>query len=386
MINSLNKQNCCGCESCIQICPKQCISLNEDKEGFRYPSIDLTNCIQCNLCEKVCPGIQQNKSESGINLISYAAINKSDSARFNSSSGGVFQELAKYIIEKKNGIVYGASLIDSETVQHIRVTDTQDIIKLQKSKYIQSYIGKAFKKVKRDLIAQRIVLFSGTPCQIKALHLFLRNVHYPNLFTLDIACHGIPSSKIWKIYLSSLNLEKSNLLVDFRDKNAAWHNYTLSISQQDTSKKIVFERCDKNIFMRGFIYNLYNRPSCHHCPAKEFTSGSDITLADYWGIEKFYPELDDNKGTSLVITKGEKGEFLFSNIKQHFKYQQTDFKTVECRKETFYTCSSPHYKRQIFFRKVTPQNIEKLINKYLKHSYPINIRILRFIKHFIFPQ
>lgn len=383
MINSLNKQDCCGCESCIQICPKQCISLNEDEEGFKYPSINLTNCIQCNLCEKVCPGIQQKEPEIKANLISYAAINKSNSVRFNSSSGGVFYELAKYIIEKENGIIYGASLISPEIVQHIRIIDTKDIIKLQKSKYLQSYIGNTFKEVKKDLDSQRVVLFSGTPCQIRALHLFLKDTHYPNLFTLDIACHGIPSSKIWKIYLSNLNINKSNILVDFRDKNAAWHNYTLSISKQDTNTKVIFERCDKNIFMRGFIYNLYNRPSCHHCPAKGFTSGSDIMLADYWGIEKFYPEFDDNKGTSLVITKGEKGEFLFSNIKQQFKYRSTDFQTVAYRKETFYTCSSPHYKREVFFKKVTPQNIEKLINKYLKHSYPINIRITRFIKRLI---
>ena len=383
MINSLNKQDCCGCESCIQICPKQCISLNEDEEGFKYPSINLTNCIQCNLCEKVCPGIQQKEPEIKANLISYAAINKSNSVRFNSSSGGVFYELAKYIIEKENGIIYGASLISPEIVQHIRIIDTKDIIKLQKSKYLQSYIGNTFKEVKKDLDSQRVVLFSGTPCQIRALHLFLKDTHYPNLFTLDIACHGIPSSKIWKIYLSNLNINKSNILIDFRDKNAAWHNYTLSISKQDTNTKVIFERCDKNIFMRGFIYNLYNRPSCHHCPAKGFTSGSDIMLADYWGIEKFYPEFDDNKGTSLVITKGEKGEFLFSNIKQQFKYRSTDFQTVACRKETFYTCSSPHYKREVFFKKVTPQNIEKLINKYLKHSYPINVRITRFIKRLI---
>lgn len=383
MINTLPRQNCCGCESCIQICPKQCISLNEDKEGFRYPKINLTNCIQCNLCEKVCPGIQLKESENKSKLISYAAINKSNSVRFNSSSGGVFYELAKYIIEKKNGIIYGASLITPEIVQHIRITEIKDIIKLQKSKYLQSHIGNTFKKVKDDLVSERVVLFSGTPCQIKALHLFLKNVCYPNLFTVDIACHGIPSSKIWHIYLSSLNLKTLNILVDFRDKNAAWHNYTLSISKQDTGRKVVSERCDNNIFMKGFIYNLYNRPSCHHCPAKKFTSGSDIMLADYWGIEKFYPEQDDNKGTSLVITKSEKGEFLFSNIKQQFKYQQTDFKTVECRTETFYTCSSPHYKREDFFKKVTIQNIEKLINKYLKHSYPISIRITRFIKRFI---
>lgn len=383
MINILSKQDCCGCESCIQICPKQCISLNEDKEGFRYPNINLMNCIQCNLCEKVCPGIQQKVPQDKSNLISYAAINKSDSVRFSSSSGGVFYELAKYIIEKKNGIIYGASLITPETVQHIRITNTKDIIKLQKSKYLQSYIGNTFKEVKKDLVSQRVVLFSGTPCQVKALHLFLRNVYYPNLFTLDIACHGIPSSKIWHTYLSSLNIKITNLLVDFRDKDAAWHNYTLSISKQDTGKRIVFERCDNNIFMKGFIYNLYNRPSCHHCPAKEFTSGSDIMLADYWGIENFYPEFDDNKGTSLVITKNEKGEALFSYIKQQFKYRQTDFKTVACRKETFYTCSSPHYKRKAFFNKVTPQNIEKLINKYLKHSYPISTRIIRFIKRFI---
>ena len=200
---------------------------------------------------------------------------------------------------------------------------------------------------------------------------------------VDIACHGIPSLLIWNIYLDSLHVDKNKLSIDFRDKNAPWHNYTLNIADKATGKKVVFERCDQNPFMRGFIYNLYNRPSCHNCPAKEFSSGSDLMLADYWGIEKYDPTFDDNKGTSLVITKNAKGEFLFSQIKQLFVYRQTDFSTVTNRKDTFCTCTNPHYRRRIFLEKANGGNFKLLVERCLKHSYPIKTRIARFIRRMI---
>ncbi len=381
MINRLSKSECCGCEACVQICPKHCISLTLDGEGFYYPLIDTIDCIECELCEKVCPSLHTLVLQT--ELTSYAAINQSDKIRFNSSSGGVFYELARYIIEQKNGVVYGAGWVAYNKVQHMRITKVEDILKLQKSKYVQSLIGDSFRQVKSDLKSQRFVLFSGTPCQIKALRLFLQGNDYDHLFMVDIACHGIPSLLIWNIYLDSLHVDKNKLSIDFRDKNAPWHNYTLNIADKATGKKVVFERCDQNPFMRGFICNLYNRLSCHNCPAKNFTSGSDVMLADYWGIEKYDSTFDDNKGTSLIITKNTKGEFFFHQVKQLFSYRQTDFSTVTNRKDTFCTCTNPHYRRELFFRKVNEQNFESLVNKYLKHSHPMNVRIARFIKRII---
>ena len=219
------------------------------------------------------------------------------------------------------------------------------------------------------------VLFSGTPCQTKALHLFLRK-SYENLLTVDIACHGVPSEKVWDIYLDSIFLDKSKpYIIDFRDKNKAWHNYTLTIKQGD--KIIISEPSDKNTFMLSFVYNLCNRPSCHQCPAKAFTSGSDITLADYWGIEHFYPDMDDNHGTSLVIVKTEKGEKTINAIIDQFRSRVTDFKSLEWRTDTFYTSPKKHYRREKFIKKINRANFNSIVGEYLRHSYPLHERIIR---------
>lgn len=377
MIDQLSKEKCCGCEACLQVCPKSCISLEMDNEGFWYPIIDKSICVNCNKCDSVCPGIKE-LNVSPI-LKSYAAINKNENTRFSSSSGGVFFELANLILSDENGVVYGAAFDSLNEVKHIRIDKITDIYRLQKSKYLQSRINTTFIEILNDLKSSKNILFVGTPCQIKALSLFLSNKNKENLITVDIACHGVPSLKIWNTYLDSIKADKKNIKVDFRDKQAPWHNYTISILKKN-SDRLVFERSDKNPFMKGFVYNLYNRPSCHNCPAKNFSSGSDLMLADYWGIEKFYPDFDDDKGTSLVITKTLKGEILFNRIKKNFKFIETDLETVLCRKDTFLQSTKPHYRRNEFISKVNSQNFAKMVNKYLLHSYPFSKRILRLIK------
>lgn len=346
MISRLKKEQCCGCYSCQQACPKSCITMQFDDEGFYYPTINTSLCIDCGICEKVCPNIQNTPVPT--KMTSYALINNNKDVRFSSSSGGVFRTLAERTI-MAGGKVYGAAYNIKNKVEHIGVTTLEELWKLQKSKYLQSNIQDTYIAVRKDLQEGKKVLFSGTPCQTKALHLFLRK-SYENLLTVDIACHGVPSEKVWDIYLDSIFLDKSKpYIIDFRDKNKAWHNYTLTIKQGD--KIIISEPSDKNTFMLSFVYNLCNRPSCHQCPAKAFTSGSDITLADYWGIEHFYPDMDDNHGTSLVIVKTEKGEKTINAIIDQFRSRVTDFKSLEWRTDTFYTSPKKHYCREKFIKK-----------------------------------
>lgn len=372
MIASLDKENCCGCQACANVCPNQCISFMTDDEGFLYPIVNKVLCSDCNLCEKVCPAIQEGKQADF--LKSYAFINKNDETRFKSSSGGVFGEIAKYVLAR-GGYVFGAAIDINNLVEHICIDKVSELTKIQKSKYLQSDIKASYKHAKTLLEAGELVLFSGTPCQIKALKSFLRK-EYDNLISIDVACHGVPSLKVWNTYLDHIGINKKNpYSFDFRDKTKPWHNYSLTIKQED--RIIISESCDKNPFLLSFIYKLCNRPSCHHCPAKSFTSGSDIMLADYWGIEKFYPEMDDNKGTSLVISKTELGNKILTEISCQFIIHETDFKTVECRTEPFYRSSNPHYLRKKFIKNIDKNNFSTLVFNYLKHSYPLHIRIQR---------
>lgn len=313
MIQIFDKKKCCGCLACVQKCPQQCISVYEDKEGFLYPKVELDKCINCHLCEKVCPYVTQNEAHKP--LICYAAKNLSELIRRESSSGGVFTPVAEYVIAK-GGVVFGARFNQNWQVQHSYTENRDGIEPFRGSKYVQSYIGETFKQTESFLKKGRIVLFSGTPCQILGLKNFLRK-EYENLITLEIVCHGVPSPKIWKEYFKSLEL--SNIgTVSHKDKLSGWKGYSFSV--KDISNKILFvEKAYENKYLIAFSRNLILRPSCFMCPAKSGKSRADITLADYWGIEKFYPQMDDDIGTSFVCCNSQKGLNIIDNLKQEFQ-------------------------------------------------------------------
>ena len=198
MINIKDKSKCCGCSGCMNICPKNAIIMKEDKNGFKYPIVDKEKCINCGLCEKVCP-ILNNKKEQQKEIKAYACYNKNIEERLKSSSGGIFILLAKEIL-KRNGIVFGAAFDENFNVKHISIDNEKDIEKLMGSKYVQSNMGKVYKEVKEFLENGKYILFSGTPCQIEGLKKFLKK-DYDKLYTQDIICHGVPSPKIWQMYL-----------------------------------------------------------------------------------------------------------------------------------------------------------------------------------------
>lgn len=304
MIRIYDKKYCCGCSACEQICPKHCIQMQADEEGFLYPFIKKSECIDCNLCEKVCPVINAGKKRTPVKTL--AVKNPDEEIRLESSSGGVFSALAiKYLNE--GGVVFGAKFNDKWEVVHDYIDKVDDLHLLQGSKYVQSRIGNAYHIAKKFLKEGRQVLFTGTPCQIAALKRFLHK-SYSNLMTVDVICHGVPSPKIWQNYLDYLLTRKkikgiSSLndisSISFRSKSSGWKRNSFQIIGGNGC--VFNEFLDKNLFMRGFLYNLYLRPSCHTCPAKMGKSGSDITLGDYWGVSYHHPELDDDKGVSLVL-------------------------------------------------------------------------------------
>ncbi len=334
MIKVDSKEKCCGCWACVQRCPKHCITMVEDDEGFLYPKVDSSLCIDCSLCEKVCPVI--NQGEPRIPDMVYAAKNLNEEIRMASSSGGIFTLLAEEIIAK-GGVVFGARFNEEWDVVHDYTETIEGLSAFRGSKYVQSRVGKCYSQVEEFLKKGRKVLFSGTPCQIAGLKRFLRK-EYDNLLTVDFICHGVPSPGVWREYLKeeiARQCDGKNIVlshpvfngreariesISFRNKCLGWKRFsfvlTLSLSDGYGDNKLVLlsEPLNKNIFLRGFLANLYLRPSCHICPAKSLKSGSDITIGDFWGIQNVMPEIDDDKGVSAVMVSTEKGKEIWGEI------------------------------------------------------------------------
>lgn len=313
MIDIQDKSKCCGCSACVQICPVNCISQIKDCQGFNYPKVDKNQCINCGLCERVCPFLKRNEERLPIKVI--AACNQSENIREQSSSGGVFRCVAEYVI-KKGGVVFGASYDKEWNVIHDYTQSLDGIVKFQQSKYVQSRIGDTFKYAYQFLKDGRLVLFSGTSCQIEGLKMFL-NHDFENLITVDVVCHGVPSPLIYNDYLSAV-LKKSGFSknqitsVSFRDKVKGWKNYSFVIKTAD--KDILNETVRDNPYLQGFINNLYIRPACFNCPSKKGKSLSDFSLADFWSVKKYAPNLQDNKGLTLVYLMSSKAEKIMNEL------------------------------------------------------------------------
>lgn len=306
MIHIVDKKDCCGCGACAQRCPRKCITMQSDKEGFAYPVIDTKQCTNCGLCNKVCPVINQGPMQQPI--ATYAATNSNGAIREQSSSGGIFTLLAEETINN-GGVVFGAAFNEEWQVGHICVDNINDIKKLRGSKYVQSHIGNSYAMAEKFLKEGKEVLFNGTPCQVAGLKKYLRK-EYKNLKTVDFVCHGTPSPKVWKMYLDEVCRANNigNITdIQFRNKAEGWKKFSLQITYtgNDGKERIFRETLNDNIFMKCFLSNLCLRPSCYQCPARYGKSGSDITLGDLWGAENICPEFDDNRGLSLVMVRKE---------------------------------------------------------------------------------
>lgn len=331
MIKITDKSRCCGCEACRSVCPKNCISMKADKEGFMYPQVDLSRCIDCKLCEEVCPVLHPASSTKA--PLAYAGINNNTNIRLQSSSGGIFTLIAEQILQK-NGVVFGACFDEHWNVIH-RYTETKEgLSRFRGSKYVQSHIGDSFLQAKRFLDEGKKVLFSGTPCQIAGLKNFLRKP-YQNLLTVDVVCHGVPSPKVWQKYLhesvckvyhirqsSSFPLADKVTDINFRSKEKGWKTYHIKIEYQNGKK----ERAPfyNNTYMNVFLSNLSLRPSCYACPAKLYHTQSDITLADFWGIDRLHSEMDDDKGCSLLLVHNAHALSLLKSLDCQLQEQKLD--------------------------------------------------------------
>ncbi len=308
MISISSKENCCGCQACFEACTTYCISMVNDEEGFRYPSVNLSSCVDCGLCEKVCPLLHRQTADKP--SACYAALSKDTSTRLQSSSGGVFSVLAQSIISR-GGVVFGARFDKDFSVVHSYTESLDGLSPFRGSKYVQSDIHGAYSQVQSFLRENRPVLFSGTPCQIAGLRGFLRDAEDENLFLVTFVCHGVPSPRVWKDYLESIIGGVAPTEVTMRNKEHGWNDFHVTI--QSDNLTLLNHSFREDSYLKAFLSNLTLRPACYACHFKG-SPGSDITLGDYWGVEHVHPELADDKGISLILIHTKKGQQLLSTI------------------------------------------------------------------------
>lgn len=317
-IQVLPKKQCTGCAACVNRCPVNCISMQSDAEGFLYPVLDESRCIQCGKCRNSCPVLSPPAVPNANQMPNcYAAWSKDGEIRFNSSSGGVFTHLALPILAL-GGFIAGAQYRADHLVEHVLISSEADLELLRQSKYVQSEIGLAYREIRKQLQQQKPVLFVGTPCQCAGLRDFLQK-EYASLFLCDFICRGVNSPKVYLAYLHELENRYGSPVkqVWFKNKTYGWNNFCTKVIFEDGQQYLADREIDP--FMLGYTksrFSCYMRLSCYECRFKGINRPTDITLGDFWGIEKQFPALDTKNGVSLVLVQSEKGEKLFQLASQ----------------------------------------------------------------------
>lgn len=372
MIKNTDKKDCCGCWACENICPKSCISMVEDEEGFRYPQVDKNVCIDCHLCEKACPIINvQPEIKHGQH--GYLLQLKDDSIRKESTSGGSFTAIASWVV-KHGGVVYGAAFDGMDNrVKHCPATTLDELGKFRNSKYVQSDIGDTYKDIKRNLQEGKWVAMSGTPCQIEGLVHYLRKP-YDKLVLIDVVCYGIPSPGMFSDYLDYMQMKIGGHFkkVLFREKRLCY-NYT-SFSLYNENPKLDYHKgVESEPFMRSFFSDMNVRPSCYDCKFKKRYRVSDFTIWDCYDVKQFSKNFDD-AGTNRVLVHTEKGMRILDEIKDSVKleeYKDLDYFIAD---EIAMVKSVPmNPKRNAFFLDYQNMEFDAFINKWFPTTWKVRL-------------
>lgn len=362
----LKKKECTGCGACSNICPQNAIVMQKDNCGFIYPLIK-KDCIDCNLCEKVCNSRGKVAENHMRKPITYAAWSQNSDVRYNSTSGGAFSEFAKVILERK-GYVVGAQFRSDNLVEHVIVSDLEGLSKIRQSKYLQSEPGKIYQCVKEKLVEGKEVAFCGAPCQVAALYAYLQK-DYDNLITLDFICRGMNSPKAFQSWLSEIEHTYGKRVshVWFKYKDGGWNSSPLRTRLDFDDGQYAVKEGKDNLFMHGYLTsNLYIRPSCGNCNFKGIPRQSDITLADFWKVEK---TLDDDKGTSMILLNSQKGQNLFIQAQKNLEFFKREFEEVYTGNICFSQSVKIPRKSTKFLKELDTNQFSNVLKKYSRVSF-----------------
>lgn len=374
MIELVSKYDCCGCTACESICHKKAISMQPDNLGFLYPIVNKEKCVDCGLCNAVCPISQRDlgiydKTDSLV----YALHNKNEKICQNSSSGGVFLALCDYVIDK-GGVIFGAEYDNNFVVKHRFEDKKENVKRMSGSKYVQSDIRGVFFQVKQFLSKDKLVLFSGTPCQIEGLKLYLRK-EYDRLITVDILCHGVPSPKVFSDYINFIDKNSVFKLthINMKDKTFGWEYQNLRLFFGNNKSQ--FNTIVSNLWNKIYYSHLVVRPSCFKCRFTNYNRTGDLSIGDFWGINKNHPTFDTTNGASLLMVNSIKGNMVWNEVKIKFNYIESD--KEKC-------------KQQALLHPVQePDNTDFILKRYFNEGFSVfedifNITRYKLIKNKLF--
>lgn len=391
---SPQQNDCCGCEGCKSICPKTAITMTKTLEGFILPEVNPEKCIECGLCEKVCPMKYPDKAVSTIEGEAFAAISKNEFELMQSSSGGIFSLIADHVLNH-GGMIAGAAFDNTITLQHILTDKPENLFKLRGSKYLQSKIGNVYTEIRSILKTGKLVYFVGTGCQVAGLKLFLRK-DYDNLITSDILCHGVPPQSVFDemIKLVEAKYKGSIKKYSFRDKSIwGWSCSSSSSIETGTKLKYLGNEPLQQAYFNAFIKADNYRESCYVCPYAQSRRAGDITLGDFWGVEKYLPLKDIRKGVSAILVNTEKGQLVINKIKELMNLQPTCISDIEHVNRTLVEPTPRPTARNTFFNRFNndPEatlmeyykpNIKRDLVYSLKRN-PITAKMIVLVKKFI---
>ncbi|MEW5954328.1 MAG: Coenzyme F420 hydrogenase/dehydrogenase, beta subunit C-terminal domain [Bacillota bacterium] len=365
-VEQLEKSRCTGCGVCVNACPNGSVFMKADEEGFSCPSVDISICSNCGNCATYCPAIYppivpESQQEPQV----YAAWSLDEEVRYNSTSGGIFTELAKAVLQQK-GYVTGARYTDRHLVEHALIDRKEDIATLRQSKYVQSETKDIYKKVEKALQTEKPVLFVGTPCQCAGLKVFLQKP-YQNLIFCDFICRGVNSPKVYLKYLEELESEYGSRIkqVWFKNKIYGWNNFCTKIIFEDGQEYLGGR--DTDPFMYGYIkknLNLYMRPSCGQCQFKGIKRPVDITLGDFWGVKLRKNNYSTDCGVSMLMVHSEKGKNFFDILKPALYYEVHSLEDVGTFNMCLLNSASQSDTRNKFWVNINNNPFSKVIENF----------------------
>lgn len=368
MLNMKDKTKCSGCGACYSVCPRKCISMKEDDEGFLYPDIDNTVCVDCGLCEKVCPMKKNNEKNKGV-LYSCILQHSDDDILKQSTSGAAFTPIAEYILDN-GGVVFGVQMQMSNClVKHIKIEKKEKIAKFRGSKYVQSNVGDTFIEAKEELDNGRLVCFSGTPCQIQGLQNYLKK-DYNNLVKVDVVCRGVPSPGIWKSYSDYLGTKGEIENISFRNKTLGYQYSTMEIRYKDG--KIERNGIESDQWLRMFFSGMTLRPSCSNCNFRTIERCSDFTIWDCFNVSDITKEIDETKGATKMLIHTKKGLDIFNDIKKNFYVVEVSVEKIT--KEINATVYE-NKKKNEFIEDYNKLSMEELLDKWFPMSMKVKMKM-----------